>query len=271
MSIKKRFFIIFVLFLIIPLQVIADNHNVLRLATTTSVENSGLLDHLLPFFSKEHPYELNVTVLGSGSALKMGRSGEVDLVWVHSPKAEQKFVDDGFGINHKTVMHNNFVLAGPSDDPARIANASDAFEALKRIQQTQQQFVSRGDDSGTNKKEIGLWQQMMDDYPAGEDWYLETGTGMAKSLATANEQNAYILIDKATFMVRKYPNQSLLLEDNKNLSNPYSVIAVNPDKFKHINAEGAITFIDWLSGPDGQQAIAGFIFDNEQLYFPASQ
>jgi len=248
--------------------VYAESAKTLRLATTTSVDNSGLLDFLLPEFKKDYPYDVTVTVVGSGKALRLGRSGAVDVVWVHSPASERKFVDEGFGVSHKTVMRNDFILAGPVDDPAQISSEKNIHDALKKIASAGTLFVSRGDDSGTNKKELSLWDAVGVD-PVGEDWYLETGQGMGASLKTAQQNKAYIMIDRATFVVRHDASYKIVLEDEGNLSNPYSVMAVNPTKQKAINFQAAINFIDWLDSPRGKLMIAAFKHDDEQLYFPA--
>jgi len=245
----------------------ADSAKPLRLATTTSVENSGLLDFLLPEFKKDFPYDLKVTVVGSGKALRLGRTGGVDVLWVHSPASEKKFVDEGFGVRHKTVMRNDFVLAGPVNDPAQISTEKNILDAFEKIAAKQQLFVSRGDDSGTNKKEISLWDATGTD-PVGEDWYLETGQGMGGSLKTAQQNGAYIMIDRATFVVRHDESYKIIVEDAGNLSNPYSVIAVDPSKQEGINFQGAINFIEWLDSPEGKGIIASFKHNNQQLYFP---
>ena len=265
---KKAFTLLFLLFSFQTQAVEADNRqSTLRLATTTSVDNSGLLKHLLPRFAENNPYQIQLTVVGSGKALRMGRSGEVDVVWVHSPRSEKKFVDEGYGINHHQVMRNDFVLVGPESDPAGISSASDVADALKKIANSQLVFVSRADDSGTNKKELLVWQ-LADIDPVGNDWYLETGTGMAATLKMAEAENAYLLIDRATFSVRQEKGLKILLEDSENLSNPYSVIAVNPAKNSNINHLAATRLISWLISTEGQQAIAGFKHDGQQLYYP---
>ena len=256
------------LFIVSVGAVYAESVKPLRLATTTSVDNSGLLDFLLPEFKKDYPYDVKVTVVGSGKALRLGRTGEVDVVWVHSPASEKKFVDEGFGVSHKTVMRNDFILAGPVEDPAQISSENNIHDALKKIAASQTLFVSRGDDSGTNKKELLLWDAIGVD-PVGEDWYLETGQGMGASLQTAQQNKAYIMIDRATFVVRQDASYKIVLEDEGNLSNPYSVMAVNPTKQKAINFQAAIKFIDWLDSPKGKLTIAAFKHNDEQLYFPA--
>jgi tungstate transport system substrate-binding protein len=251
-----------------PLQ--AEPLQTLRLATTTSVENTGLLSHLLKKFTTSHPYEIKLTVVGSGKALRMARAGEVDLIWVHSPAAEKKFLDQGFGVQRHTVMYNHFILAGPADDPAKIVGQKDVLHALHNIARKQHTFLSRGDDSGTHKKERQLWQTIQLD-PVGEDWYLESGTGMADSLSLAEANNAYMMIDRATFLVRGKGKLRLLFEDSKNLSNPYSVIAVSPEKHPNVNLSAAQSFIDWLNSNEGQLTITRFQYQGHSLYHAYTQ
>lgn len=262
---SQRLFAVFCLVLLHCLNVAHAENNTLRLATTTSVENSGLLDHILPEFKKQHPYNIETTIVGSGKALRLGRTGDVDMVWVHSPASEKKFVDDGFGTEHHTVMRNDFIIAGPVNDPAGIKDSTDVFTALKKIKDKQARFISRADDSGTNKKEIALWEKINFD-PVGEDWYLETGSGMGASLKVAEEEKAYIMIDRATFVVLHGPALNILAEDTVNLSNPYSVIMVNPEKHVDTNTEAASNFISWLRSAEGKSTIESFQHDNQQLY-----
>lgn len=258
---------LFLVLLLIPFTAPAIDNNVLHLATTTSVENSGLLKHLLPRFADKYPYEIKLTVVGSGKALRMGRSAEVDVVWVHSPKSEKKFVEEGFGINYHQVMRNDFVLVGPQQDPAGVSSAGNIENAFRKMAASQHRFVSRADDSGTNKKELSLWKNTGID-PVGTDWYLEVGAGMATTLKIAETENAYLVIDRATFNVRQQKGLKILLEDPVNLSNPYSIIAVNPAKHSSANHVAALNLINWLISSDGQQAIAEFTHNGHQLYFP---
>lgn len=239
----------------------------IRLAATTSIENSGLLKFLLPKFSARHPYEFDLRIVGSGNALRLGRTGKVDMVWVHSPAAEEQFVEEGYGKNRQTVMRNDFVIAGPTTDPGKIASAANALDALARISSLKLPFVSRADDSGTNKTELALWKKANID-PYGQHWYLEAGLGMAAALQLAEQKNAYLLIDRATYTARNAQKLQILLEDLVNLANPYSVIAVNPAKNDGINANAVGIFIDWLISAEGQQAIGDFQYDGKQLFTP---
>jgi tungstate transport system substrate-binding protein len=244
-----------------------SNDRVIRLAVPTSVENSGLLYHLLPRFIDQHPYELEPTVVGSGTALRMGRFGAVDVLWVHSPEAEKKFVDEGYALNRQTFMRSDFILAGPEADPGHIAAADNIIDAFQAIFHAGQPFVSRGDDSGTNKKELSIWKEAGID-PYGSDWYIETGTGMAASLEVAELNNAYILLDRATFLVRHTEGFGIILEDPAHLSNPYSSITVAAEMHEGVNLEGARTLNRWITSEEGQRAIASYTHDGVQLYQP---
>ena len=240
--------------------------NVIRLATSTSVVNSGLYNHILPYFLEHHPYVIQLSVVGSGRALRMGRTGEADVLLVHSPDAEEKFMEDGYGIDRQEVMRNDFVLAGPANDPGNISSSTDIFDAFGRIAAQENLFVSRGDDSGTNRKEIFIWQKTGFD-PYGTDWYLEIGGDMETSLEVAQQKNAYLLIERATFIAHKNSNFRIILEDMPNLTNPYHVILVNPEKNKNINMEGAGALSKWLISREGQSVIDQFRHDNLPLYF----
>ena len=241
----------------------------LRLFISTSINDSGLINYLIPSFKQRHSLSIDISVVGTGKALQMGRIGAADVVWVHSPSDEQKFVAEGYGINRRTVMRSDFVLAGPAHDPAQVAGSGDIVTAMQRIAERRAMFVSRGDDSGNNKRELALWRKAKLD-PYGSDWYLETGAGMADSLALAETKDAYILIDRATFLVHRSAEYQLLLEDSANLANPYSVIAINPARNSNANLEAARVFIDWLISPEGQQLIADFKHQGQQLYFPSA-
>lgn len=263
--------ILLILCLLTPLISIAEEistpNKLIRMAATTSIENSGLLKYLLPKFMRQHDCEVDLTVVGSGKALRLARTGKVDVVWVHSPPAEMNFVAQGYGINRQTVMRNDFVLVGPTDGPGNIAAADNILQALQMIAKQGLRFVSRGDDSGTNKKELSLWERAGID-PYGSDWYLETGVGMAASLLIAQEEQAYMIIDRATFEVRHGEGIGLLLKDPVNLSNPYSVIAVNPDRNAGVNLKGANEMINWLVSREGQGLIESYTHRGQQLYYP---
>ncbi len=184
---------------------------------------------------------------------------------MHSPQTEKKFVDDGIGINHQAVMHDDFILVGPADDPGNIKVARNIIEAYQRIASQQQNFLSRGDDSGANKKELFLWNQA-GIHPYGSDWCIESGAGMAATLKMAQQSNAYMIMDRASFLVRNNGGSKLIIEDPINLSNIYSIIAVNSEMNNQVNTNGANDLIDWLISPTGQDASAGFIHNGQQLY-----
>ncbi len=265
--------LLFILLVLLPLASFAaddvNDKSLIRLAATTSIENSGLLEYLLPFFLKRHPYKIDLSIAGSGKALRLGRTGAVDIVWVHSPPAEKQFIEQGYGINRQTVMRNDFVLVGPGSDPGIIGSSRNIIEAFQLIASKGLLFVSRADDSGTNKKELSIWQQAKVD-PYGTDWYLESGLGTAASLALAQQEGAYIMIDRATFEVRHDEGVRIILEDPVRLFNPYSVIAINPGKIKGVNNEGANRLIDWLVSREGQDLIRSYAHRGRQLYYPTN-
>lgn len=244
-----------------------DDDGVLRLATTTSTENSGLLKILLPRFESRTGMEVQVLAVGTGHALRLGCNGDVDVVLVHAPAAEQKFLDDGCGVNRRKVMYNDFVLIGPPGDPADVAHSATAAEAMQRISTRQAVFVSRGDDSGTHKKERGLWKDAGLE-PSGE-WYREAGQGMGKVLQIAGELDAYTLTDRGTWLAYrdKLPLRILFEQDPK-LFNPYGVIAVDPQRYPDVNYTGAMTFIGWLTSPEGQRMIADYRIHDQLLFTP---
>jgi len=239
----------------------------IKLATTTSTENSGLLDALLPVFREKHSIEVQVIAVGTGKAIKHGENGDVDVILVHARSAEDKFVADGYGANRRDVMHNDFVILGPADDPAGVRGMKDAAAALTRLADSKVSFVSRGDDSGTHKKEHSLWHGAGIE-PSGS-WYLSAGQGMGACLTMANEKRAYVLSDRGTYLAYgEKINLEVLVEGDPRLFNPYGVIAVNPDKHPHVKYEDAMTFIDWLTSPEAQNMIARYQRGGEQLFYP---
>jgi len=239
----------------------------LRLSTTTSTENSGLLKVLLPPFEKANGVHVDVIAVGTGKALKLGESGDVDVVLVHDPGLEEAFVAAGFGVDRRPVMHNDFVIVGPGDDPAGIRGAASAAEAFQRLGAGKAPFVSRGDESGTHQKEKALWKAA-GTRPEGA-WYLEAGQGMGEVLQMANEKRGYALCDRGTFIAyERKVELAVLSEGDPRLFNPYSVIAVNPARQPHVRYDLARKFIDYLTGPEGQKAIGGFQLEGKQLFFP---
>ena len=241
----------------------------LKLATTTSTYNSGLLDAILPDFQQRSGIEVQVIAVGTGAALRMGRDGDADVLLVHAPKAEKAFIDSGHGSERTGVMYNDFVLVGPASDPASIAGQQDVSAALAKISATQTPFISRGDDSGTHKKERSLWRQA-DLSPSG-DWYREAGQGMGKVLQIADEMNGYTLTDRGTWLAYESKvGLKLLVEGDRRLFNPYSVLQINPARFSDLNHSGAQAFRDWLVSGSTQQLIADFRIDGKPLFVPSA-
>lgn len=241
----------------------------LKLATTTSTDDSGLLDYLLPEFQKDTNYEVDVIAVGTGQAIEMGEAGDVDVILVHARASEDKFVADGFGVDRLDVMYNDFLFIGPADDPAGIKGTTDAVAALKAIAEKKAVFISRGDDSGTHKKELGIWKKAEIE-PQG-DWYVEAGQGMGDTFLMANEKQAYTLIDRATYLALKDKYQlEAIVEGDTALFNPYGVIPLNPEKFPNIDFEGATKFAQWLTSEKGQQLIGEYGKDKygQALFIP---
>ncbi len=239
----------------------------IKLATTTSTDNSGLLDVLKPALMKAHGIELQIIPVGTGKAIKHGENGDVDVILVHARAAEDKFVADGFGVNRRDVMHNDFVILGPKEDPAGVGGGKDASAALTKIAGAKKDFVSRGDDSGTHKKEKSLWKAAGIE-PSGS-WYLAAGQGMGACLTMANEKRAYVMSDRGTYLAyRDKIDLPVLVEGDPKLFNPYGVIAVNPEKHPHVKYDAVKTFIEWLTGKEAQALIAGYKRNGEQLFYP---
>lgn len=229
----------------------------LILATTTSTQDSGLLDVLVPAFEAETGYTVQIVAVGTGEALKMGEEGNADVLLVHAPSTEVTFMEGGFGSDRRLVMHNDFVIVGPANDPAGI-RGFDPVEALTAIATRGASFASRGDDSGTHKKELSLWKNAGTD-PAGQAWYIETGQGMGATLTIASETGAYTLTDRATYLANR-DNLSLeiLVEGDASLLNVYHVIVVNSELWPYANNAGAIAFADFITSEKGQEIIADF-------------
>lgn len=239
----------------------------IRMATTTSTDNSGLLEVILPPFEKTHGVTVDVIAVGTGKAIKLGESGNVDLILVHAPAAEERFVTAGYGVNRRAVMHNDFVLLGPEEDPAKIKGVKDIKEAFAKIAKTGSLFISRGDDSGTHKKEKSIWKAAGVD-PEGS-WYLESGQGMGTVLQMAHEKLAYTISDRGTFLAYR-PKIDLIVisEGDSALYNPYGVIAVNPDRHSQVKYVRAMTLIGWLTSPECQKMIGEFKKGGEILFHP---
>ena len=257
-------------FLLLLLAGIASAHSApdLRLATTTSTDNSGLLNAILPLFEAKYGGKVRVISVGSGKAMKLGENGDVDLVLVHSRADEDKFVAAGFGVNRRDVMYNDFIVVGPKSDPAGI-RGSDVLTAFRKIATAGSGFVSRGDDSGTHKMEQRYWKEVVVE-PAAMSAYVSAGLGMGEVLMMAAEMRRYTLTDRATYAAyRAKTGLDILVSGDPKLFNPYGVIAVNPARYPGVNHAGAMQFIEWLTSPEGQAAIAAFRVDGEQLFFPS--
>jgi len=267
---------------------------VLTMSTTTSTESSGLLDVLLPEFKKDTGIDVKVIAKGTGAAIKDGQDGNVDVVFVHAKKKEEAFVAEGYGTKRYAVMHNDFVVLGPADDPVGIKGLNNSITALEKIAFAKKPFISRGDDSGTHTKEQSIWAQtaisqveesrklvlegketlVVSKKPANSDaWYYSIGQGMGKTLTFADEKRAYTLADRGTYINYKYGKNpavdlEVLCEGDKALANPYGVIPVNPKKFPHVKFDMAQKFADWLISARGQGVIAGYKVEGRQLFFP---
>lgn len=245
------------------------HEQVVRLATTTSTENSGLLDVLLPPFTQASGIRVDVISVGTGKALAYGRNGDVDAVLVHARAAEDKFVAEGAGVNRRDVMYNDFVIVGPAGDPAQVGGTSDPVAALAAIEWAGALFVSRGDDSGTHKREMKLWE-LAEIEPSGR-WYMAVGQGMGAALAMADEKIAYCLTDRGTWLAfRRRLDLKVLVERGPGLHNPYGIIAVNPARHTEVNYVGAMALVNWLTSPPAQGIIAAYVVEDTQLFHPGT-
>jgi tungstate transport system substrate-binding protein len=242
----------------------------ITVASTTSTEQSGLFGHLLPAFTAKTGIAVRVVAVGTGQALKIGERGDCDVVFVHDTASELKFVADGFGIERHQVMYNDFVLVGPKSDPARVAGGSDIVAALRKIATAAAAFVSRGDDSGTDKAEKRLWREAAIDVKAvSGTWYRDTGSGMGPTLNTAAALGAYALSDRGTWLSFENPRDlGIVVEGDRRLFNQYGVMLVNPSRYPSVKQEFGRQFIDWLVSADGQKTIAAYTINGQQLFFP---
>lgn len=242
-------------------------------ASTTSTQDSGLFDYILPLFEKKTGISVKVVAQGTGQALDTGRRGDADVVFVHAKAQEEKFIKEGFGVKRFDVMYNDFVLVGPKSDPAGISGTKDIAAALIAIEAKKAAFVSRGDRSGTHSAELGLWKTAGIDIEAAEGpWYKEIGQGMGAALNAAAAMNAYTLSDRGTWL--SFKNRGVLdiaVEGDKRLFNQYGVMLVNPHKHPSVKVEAGQRFIDWLVSPEGQKAIGEYKIDGQQLFFPNAQ
>ena len=243
----------------------------LRCASTTSTENSGLFKYLLPIFEKKTGIQVDVVAVGTGAAIEIGKRGDADVVFVHAKQQELKAVEEGYFVNRHDAMYNDFVIIGPASDPLQIKGLQSAAEAVKKIAAAGGPFVSRGDKSGTNTKELAIWKAAGID-PKGQKWYLEAGQGMEKTQRVANEKKAYTLTDRGTWLATKDKDKLemvIVLEKDPVLFNQYGVMAVNPDKHKQVKYKEAMQFVDWVISPEGQQTIAAFkAAHGNQLFVP---
>ena len=246
----------------------ADDY--ITVSSTTSTEQSGLFNFILPIFSKDSGIKVRVVALGTGQALDMARRGDADVVFVHDKVAEEKFIGEGYGVKRQEVMYNDFVLIGPKDDPAKVAGGKDITAALKKIEAAKVQFVSRGDKSGTHAAELRLWKMAGIDLGKSKGpWYKDTGSGMGPALNSAAAMNGYILADRGTWLsFKNRQNLTIVVEGDQRLFNQYGVILVNPAKHPHVKKEAGQKFIDWVVSPAGQRAIAAYKIGDDQLFFP---
>ncbi|HUL05142.1 MAG TPA: substrate-binding domain-containing protein [Candidatus Acidoferrum sp.] len=251
----------------------AADERFIVVASTTSTQDSGLFDYLLPLFTQKTGIQVRVLYKGTGEAIKVAQNGDADVLFVHDKKSEEKFVADGFGVKRSDVMYNDFVIVGPGADPAGIKGTADVVGALKKIAAAKAPFASRGDDSGTNKAELRLWKAAeIDPKKDSGTWYRETGSGMGPTLNTAAGMGAYALTDRGTWLnFKNRGDLEILVEGDKRLFNQYGVTLVNPEKFPHVKKADAQAFIDWVLSPEGQQAIANYKIGGQQVFYPNYQ
>ena len=265
-----RFLLLVTPLISVPIVVSATDKPFIVVQSTTSTQNSGLFDAILPTFTHTHDIEVRVVAVGTGQAIRNATNGDGDVLLVHAKSAEEKFINDGFGVQRFDLMYNDFVLVGPANDPAGINGGRNIIKAFKRIAQTQAAFASRGDDSGTHKAELRLWEAANIDATAESGkWYRETGSGMGATLNVGTSLGAYVLTDRATWIAfGNKGNYDIVVEGDTRLFNQYGVMLVNPKKHARVKAEAGQQFIDWLLAPEGQQAIAEFSIGGQQLFFP---
>jgi tungstate transport system substrate-binding protein len=248
----------------------ASDETFIVVQSTTSTQNSGLFDHLLPQFTQATGIEVRVVAVGTGQAIRNARNGDGDVLFVHSKPAEEAFVAEGYGVQRFDVMYNDFVIVGPPSDPAGVAGSSDVTAAMSSIAAAQAPFASRGDDSGTHKAELRLWGAAGVDAPAASgSWYRETGSGMGATLNTGTAMGAYIMTDRATWIA--FGNKGdyrIAVEGDPRMFNQYGIILVNPEKHDHVKAQAGQAFVDWVISEPGQAAIESYKVDGQQLFFP---
>ncbi len=239
----------------------------ITVASTTSTENSGFYKYIIPIFTKETGVKVKVISQGTGQAIETARRGDADVLFVHHKPSEIKFVKNGYGVKRYDVMYNDFVIVGPKSDPSKVKSSTTIKEAFSRIASAKAEFISRGDNSGTNKKELALWNDI-NITPKGT-WYVATGSGMGATLNIASSKNAYTITDRSTWLsFNNKKDLTIVFEGSKKLFNQYGLIAVNPEKYPHVKIQSANTFIKWFVSPRGQKAIAEFKVVGKQAFFP---
>ena len=263
----RRIVALVLFFMLIATAAFAETR--IRMASTTSTQNSGLFDYLLPLFEKKVGINIDVVAVGTGASIEIGKRGDADVVFVHAKEQELKAVEEGFFVNRHDVMYNDFVIIGPPSDPAKVKGMKSAADAFKQIAASGSSFVSRGDMSGTNTKELSLWKKAGIE-PTGQKWYLDVGQGMEKTQRVADEKKAYTLTDRGTWLATKDKlDLVIVLEGDTVLFNQYGVMAVNPEKHKHVKFKEAMQFVDWIVAKDGQAAVAAFKDKNgNPLFIP---
>ena len=238
--------------------------------STTSTQNSGLFEHILPMFTDKTGIEVRVVAVGTGQAIRNAANGDGDVLFVHAKPAEEKFVAAGDGVSRADVMYNDFVIVGPPSDPAGVAGSSDVVSALTKIAEAEAPFASRGDDSGTNKAELRLWKEAgIDAQASSGGWYRETGSGMGATLNTGTAMGAYVMTDRATWIAfGNKGDYEIAVEGDPKMFNQYGIILVNPETHPNVKADLGQQFVDWVLSDEGQAAIAGYTVDGQQLFFP---
>jgi len=265
---KSLFVNLIVLFLfLVSTHILAGERQVVRMAITTSTENSGLIDIIQPVFEQALDIRVHIIAVGTGKALELGRRGDVDVVLVHARQAEEAFVAAGYGVARHEIMYNDFIIVGPEDDPASVRGLQDASKALEKIAAADATFVSRGDDSGTHKKELAIWQQVGRE-PGGR-WYRQVGQGMGKTLQIAGEMQAYTLVDRGTWLAyRENTPLGLMVAGGADLKNSYGIIAVSPVRYPDVSFPAVEQLIHWFKSDAAHALIAGYRVDGEQLFYP---
>jgi tungstate transport system substrate-binding protein len=249
---------------------LAADESFITVASTTSTENSGLFEYLLPKFEEQTGIEVRVVAVGTGQAIELAKNGDADVLFVHHTPSEEEFVAQGHGVERFDVMYNDFVIVGPASDPAAIKGMQDVSAALEKIAESQTAFASRGDDSGTHKKELSLWEDAaVDIQQASGEWYRETGSGMGATLNTASGMNAYALTDRATWL--QFGNKGdldILVENDSKLFNQYGIVLVSPEKHPHVKKVLGQQFVDWVLSEEGQELISNYQIEGQQAFFP---